>query len=102
MNLAAFRPNVKNSLRGFATVTLPNDLTIFGCLVHVANGRAWASLPGKAAIDRDGRQIVSDGKAQYATVLKWGRRDLANRFSDAVIELVRQQHPDALDDGSAP
>jgi hypothetical protein len=102
MKLIGFRPFVKNSLRGFATVALPNSLEIADCPVHINSGRAWASLPGKPAIAPDGRQIVSDGKPQYVTVVKWRDRDLANRFSDAVVALVRQQCPDALDDGGAP
>jgi hypothetical protein len=53
-------------------------------------------------IDRDGRQIINNGKPQYAVVLKWRSRDIADRFSDAVVELVRQQHPDALNVGGAP
>jgi hypothetical protein len=102
MKLAAFRPLTKNTLRGFASLELANGLTIIDCPIHLANGRAWASLPAKAAIDRDGRQIVVDGKPQYGVVLKWRDRDLADRFSDAVIALVRAAHPNALDDGDGP
>jgi hypothetical protein len=43
-------------------------------------------------------QIITEGKPQYAIVLKWRSRDLADHFSDAVVVLVRQQYPDALGD----
>jgi hypothetical protein len=89
MKLLSFRRLTKNTLRGFASIELPNKLTIVDCPVHLANGRAWASLPAKAAIDRDGRQIVVDGKPQYVAIFKWGDRDLADRFSDAVVALGR-------------
>jgi hypothetical protein len=52
-------------------------------------------------LDRDGRQVKPDGKPQYAAVLKWRDRDLNDRFSTAVVELVRQDYPDALN-GEAP
>jgi hypothetical protein len=78
MRLLGFRPLTKNSLRGLATVELANDLTIVDCPVHVTNGRAWASLPAKAAIDRERRQIVVDGKPQYAVVLKPRAADMPN------------------------
>jgi hypothetical protein len=55
----------------------------------------------KPVLDRDGRQVKPDGKPQYAAVLKWRDRDLNDRFSTAVVELVRQDYPDALN-GEAP
>jgi hypothetical protein len=102
MILVTFRRFTKNSLRALATIELPNGLTIVDCPVHVTNGLAWASLPAKAALDRERRQIVVDGKPQYAVVLKWRDRDLAGRFSDAVVKLVRAAHPDAFGDGGEP
>jgi hypothetical protein len=38
-----------------------------------------------------------DGKPQYAAIVKWRSRDLADRFSDAVVTLVAAQHPDIVD-----
>lgn len=97
MRLVAFRPFVKGSLRGFASVELPIGLTIEDCPVLVSGERAWANLPGKPMIDRDGRQVVNgNGKAQYAAVLKWRSRNLSDRFGAAVVELVRATHPEAL------
>jgi hypothetical protein len=85
------------TLRGFADVELPNSFQIDDVAVHVRDGRTWASLPARPMLDQDGRQVVRDGKAQYATILRWRTRDLADRFSAAVVELVRAAHPGALD-----
>jgi hypothetical protein len=53
-------------------------------------------------LDRDGKHVKPDGKPQYSAILEWKSRDLADRFSEAVVELVRQTHPGDLDDGGAP
>jgi hypothetical protein len=102
IRLISWKPLVKNSLRGFATVELPIGLKIVDCPVLVSNGKAWASLPTKPMLDRDGKHVKPDGKPQYSAILEWKSRDLADRFSEAVVELVRQTHPGDLDDGGAP
>jgi hypothetical protein len=102
MRLISWKPLVKNSLRGFATVELPIGLKIVDCPVLVSNGKAWASLPTKPVLDRDGKHVKPDGKPQYSAILEWKSRGLADRFSEAVVELVRQTHPGDLDDGGAP
>jgi hypothetical protein len=38
---------------------------------------------------------------KYAPILAWSDRVTADKWSDAVVALVREQHPDALDDGDA-
>lgn len=68
--------------------------------MHVRDGRAWASLPARPMLDHDGRHVIRDGEPQYAPILRWRTRDLADQFSTAVVELVRRAHPGALDDGA--
>ena len=102
MRLISWKSLVKNSLRGFATIELPIGLKIVDCPVLVSNGKTWASLPTKPVLDRDGKHVKPDGKPQYSAILEWKSRDLADRFSQAVVELVRTEYPAALDAGSAP
>jgi DNA-binding cell septation regulator SpoVG len=99
MRLLAFKPLRKGSLIGFAEVTLPNGLTISDIPVCTSHGKVWASLPSKAILDRDGRHVEQDGKRKYVPILQWADRSTNDRWSDAVIALVRERHPDALDDG---
>jgi hypothetical protein len=73
------------TLRGFADIELPNG----------------SSLPARPMLDQDGRHVLRDGKAQYAPILRWPSRDLADRFSVALVELVQRAHPGALD-GAGP
>jgi hypothetical protein len=102
MVLEAFKAMPKGTLRGFATVKLPNQLTIADCPVFTHHGRAWASLPSKPVLDRDGRHVEADGKRKYLPILSWPDRGTADRWSDAVVALVRQAHPGALDEGGPP
>jgi hypothetical protein len=60
MVLVVFKELRRNSLRGFATITLPNGLTIADCPINIgSNGRAWAALPARPVIGADGRQVVT-------------------------------------------
>jgi hypothetical protein len=103
MRLIAWKPLVKNSLRGFATVELPIGLKISDVPVLISNGKTWASLPSKPQLDRDGQHKRDvNGKATYSPILEWKDRDLSDRFSQAVVALVRAEHPDALVEESEP
>jgi hypothetical protein len=97
MRLVAWKPMVENALRGFATVELPVGLKIFDVPVLVSNGRAWAGLPGKPQIDREGKQKRdAQGRAEYVPLLAWRNKKLADAFSERVIALVLTEHPRAL------
>jgi hypothetical protein len=96
MVLRRWRPMRRNTLHGFAYLELANGLQIDDVAVHIRDGRAWASLPARPMLDADGRHVVREGKPQYATILRWRTRDLADRWSAAVIELIRQANPGAL------
>jgi hypothetical protein len=92
--LLDWRPLRKASLRGFASVQLPSGLQIIDCPVLFSHGRTWAGLPGKPQLDSTGRQRAdATGKALYVAVLKWKDPELRDRFSDAIVALIRASHP---------
>jgi hypothetical protein len=97
MRLISFKPMVKGSLRGFANVEIPPGLKIADCPVLVSHGKAWATLPSKPVLDQEGRHHVVNGKKQYAALFEWATRDLADRFSTRIVELVRERHPEVLE-----
>jgi hypothetical protein len=98
MRLISWKPLVKNSLRGFATVELPIGLRISDIPVLISHGKTWATLPSKPQIDKDGQHRRDpNGKPAYSPILEWRDRDLQDRFSGAVVDLIRAEHPDALD-----
>ena len=100
MRLIEWKAFHKNTLRGFASVELPNGLVIRDITVHDKDGKRWAGLPSKPVLDSDGRHVSNHaGHKQYSALLGWRDRDLSNRFSAAVVELVRSEHPGDLDGG---
>jgi hypothetical protein len=101
MRLVSFRAALKNTLRGFAVVELPNGLRILDIPVHAKGGKAWAGLPGRPVIDGSGRHHTVDGKRQYAKLLEWRSPELGDEFLRRVVDLVRAEHPDALQDESS-
>jgi len=97
MMLRSFRPLAKGALRGFATIELPSGLVLHDVAIRAGRNGPWASLPSKPVLDRDGRhRSDTNGRHQYAPVAEWRSRELADRFSAALVELVRAAHPDAL------
>ena len=97
MRLISFKPLVKGALRGFVNVELPNELTVTDCPVCTSGGKVWASLPSKPVLDRDGKHVEINGKRQYCAILSWADRQTADRWSEAVVALLREAHPDALE-----
>jgi hypothetical protein len=97
-----WRPYRKNTLRGFANVTINEmRLEIRDVGIHVRGERRWAGLPARPMI-KDGRVVTGDdGKPEYAPVLNFVSRAVADRFSEAVIDAVLRHRPDALDEAAA-
>jgi hypothetical protein len=98
MELLEWRPARKNTLVGFVSIELSNGLQVDDIAVHVRGGKAWVSFPARPMLNADGRQVMRDGRPQYISMMCWRSRDLADRFSVAVVELVRNAYPDAFDD----
>ena len=96
MRLVSWKTSVKGTLRGFATVELPIELKLVDCPIFVGPNGPWAALPSKPVLDCEGRQARPVGKPQFAPVVEWQNRGLADRFSAAVIALVEGAHPDVF------
>jgi hypothetical protein len=95
--LIEWRTFRKNTLRGFAVVELPSGLVIRDVTVHEKAGKLWAGLPARPVLDSEGRHVSNHGgHKQYAAVLGWRDRALADGFSERVVELVRTEHPEAF------
>jgi hypothetical protein len=61
--------------------------------------KAWASLPSKPVLERDGQQKTDvNGKPAYGAILGWRSHELSDRFSQVVITAIRQMYPGALDE----
>ena len=98
MTLIGFKPVVRNTLRGFCILDIPPGIIVYDVSVHEKNGKRWASLPSKPVLDSEGRHVVThSGQKQYAALLGWRNRELADRFSARVVALVLEHDPGAFD-----
>jgi hypothetical protein len=94
-----FTPFVRNTLRGFATIRLPElKLVIHDIAVHEhPNGSRWASLPAKPLIDKIGvAKRNPAGKVEYAQLFEFGGRETRDAFSAAVVRAVLAFAPTAF------
>ena len=93
----AWRPLLKNSLRGFATIRQPSGMVIAEIAIHVRDGKAWASPPSKSMLDRDGRQMRdADDKPRWSVLITFADRPTQTAWSDAVVAAVRAEHPEVF------
>jgi hypothetical protein len=96
---AGWQPCRRNTLVGFASVGIAElRLLIRDLAVHEKGGKRWVGLPAKPQL-KDG-ELVRDaaGKLQYAPIMQFGSRAVADAFSDRVIEAVLAYAPDAFDE----
>jgi hypothetical protein len=103
MRLIEWRPVGKNTLYGLAVVELPSGLVIRDISIHEKGGKWWVSPSARPVLDGEGRHVTNHaGQKQYAAVIGWRDRDLADAFSQRLIELLRAQHLGAFDGEGAP
>jgi len=90
MQLLAWTPVGKGALLGRAKIQLPNGLQINDVgLFQREDGTRWAQLPSEIMRDAEGQPLKDDrGKIRYRRPIRWSSRDLQNRFSEALFELV--------------
>jgi hypothetical protein len=96
MQLVTWTRLRKNSLFGFATVSLPIGLTLIDCPVLESNGRRWATLPSKAQIEDGQQRRDANGKPAYSPLGEWQSKKLRDAFSDRIISLVLERDPGAF------
>jgi hypothetical protein len=99
---AAFRITDFRSIRagaliGFADVTLPSGMILHRCSIFAKDDKVWAAPPSKQAIGRDGTvQRSADGKTRYEPTVSFKDRWTQERWSNAVIEVLRAEHPEVF------
>jgi hypothetical protein len=97
VSIEDFRSLVRNTLRGFARVRLPEGIILHDVAIHIRDGKPWAAPPGRPVVARDGRQLKdAAGKPQFSPTLTFTSRADQDAFSNTVIEALRRTHPEAL------
>ena len=98
LRLLDWRPIGKGAVIGRARVLLRNGLEISDIGLFAKDGRIWAHLPAQQQRDGNGRPITDDrGKSKYVSSIRWSTKELQDGFSRALIDVLREQFPDALD-----
>jgi hypothetical protein len=94
----AWRPMRKNTLVGFASIHIVElELKVHDVAIHQKGASAWAALPARPWIKNGALVTGEDGKAQYSIILEFGRREVRDAFSAAVIRAVIERFPNALE-----
>jgi hypothetical protein len=94
----SFHPLIRNTLRGFAEITIAEmRLTIRDVAIHQKGDARWAQLPAKPQI-KDGA-LVKDatGKVQYIHIMDFDSREVRDAFSRAVVQAVLERQSEAFD-----
>jgi hypothetical protein len=95
-----FTPYHRNTLRGFATIRLPElKLTIHDVAVHQHDsGARWVALPSKPLLDKNGiAKRGPAGKIEYAQLFEFEGRAIRDAFSAAVVRALLEFEPHAFD-----
>jgi hypothetical protein len=90
---------------GFAGIALPYRggwLVVDDLPVLMTNGKVWAAWPGKPLLTREGAvaRLPGTRKVHYVNILLWEGDGVSARFSQAVVDLVRQRDPGAFEPGA--
>jgi hypothetical protein len=101
VTILEWKPVRRNTLRGFATVRIERiGLVVADVAIHQKNQSRWASLPSKPMVDSTGAVLRDEaGKIKYVTVVQWGDRATADRFSAAIVRELLSRDPGAFAGG---
>lgn len=89
-----FRPCVRNTLRGYADLELPQTgIILADCTFHEKNGKQWVTFPAQA-------RLGAGDTTQWRTVIKFApgaerQREAFRRQAVEAINIYRQQHAEA-------
>ena len=82
-------------LRAFADMQLPSGTIMNGVAVCVGPHWWYAMPPSKPQVGRDGVALKNgSGKTLYVPVIEFTSKQIARRFSDAVIAALRISNPE--------
>jgi len=98
-SLVDFKPLRSGTLRAHATVQMPSGMVVHDVPIFVGQKGVSAGTPSKPVIGPAGlaKRSPVPGKTIYVPTISWADNEIARRFSDAVVELVAAEHPDAID-----
>jgi hypothetical protein len=92
-----WKSRTAGTLRGFLTAQLPSGMILHETAVHTRNGIWWASPASKPMVGKDGTVLRDEaGKIRYSPIVSFASRERRDRFSQGVIEALRQVQPEVF------
>jgi hypothetical protein len=83
IEIVSFKPFVKNTLQGFATVRLTNiGLEIRDATLHQKNGKRWIQFPSKA--------YEKNGKTLWSAIVDFYDRTRGDQFQRTALDALDQ------------
>ena len=80
IEVIAFRELIKNTLRGFLTLSLPTGMVLHDCTYHVReDGRPWIGFPGR-------QYTGKDGAVAWARIIDFDSHPTGDRFQREALE----------------
>jgi hypothetical protein len=76
--IMAWKPYPKGTLVGFFAVTLPSGLVLHDLMLHSKGDARWIGFPAREWVNQSGAK-------QYARLIKFTSRAVADKFRDAVL-----------------
>jgi hypothetical protein len=97
--VADFKPVLKNTLRGFATIRISEmRLEVRDVAIHQKGDSRWAQLPARPQLDRNGAPIRDSvtGKIAYSTLFEFFDQPTRDAFGRAVVAALLERFPHAF------
>jgi len=88
----------EGSMVGHAVVSTPAGIIFHDVSIHERSGM-WFAVPSRRPVlGPDGRQARDpSGRQVWAPVMSFRTDDLRDKFSAAVIQALRRQHPEVFE-----
>ena len=76
-----WKPNTKNTLQAFFTLTMPSGMVLHGCTYHQKNDSRWIGVPSQ-------KFTKQDGSVGYTPVVEFTTDAAHQRFHEQAIAAV--------------
>jgi DNA-binding cell septation regulator SpoVG len=79
--ISGWKPLTKGTLCGFFSATLHSSMVIHDMTLHEKNEARWVGMPAREWTD-------SKGGKQYAKLIEFANRRVADKFRDQILEAL--------------
>jgi hypothetical protein len=94
--IISWRPwrNPAGTVLGFLSAQMPSGLVIHGLKLMIGPaGKHWVAMPATK------REAADGGKAAWDPIIEFADREARDRFGAGILAALREQHPDAFEQG---